>query len=186
MIPVISGLRDQELEKRINADFENKALSFKDGIERAAAQFYADARENGWDVPGPCSAQTSYTVPYNKDGLLSVCVTYYGFSGGAHGNTRVETLNLDTRTGKTLLLKDFFKPGEDYQALVAGEIRKQIAARPQDFFEDAAERLKAIPEDQPFYIEDGAVIVYFGQYEIAPYVTGIPEFRIPVSVRAAL
>ncbi|MDI6711041.1 MAG: RsiV family protein [Thermoanaerobacterales bacterium] len=89
--------------------------------------------------------------------------------------------NLDTRTGKTLLLKDFFKPGEDYQSLVAGEIRKQISARPQDFYEDAADRVKTIREDQPFYIKEGAVVVYFGQYEIAPYATGMPEFEIPVS-----
>jgi len=180
-IPVLSGLPDKELEKRINADLENKALNFKSEIEKAAAEYYADAREHGWEVPGPCVVHTSYTVPYNKDGYLSLCVTYYGFSGGAHGNTHMETLNLDTRTGKTLLLKDFFEPGEDWQSLVAEEIRRQIAERPQEFFDDAADRVKTIPEDQPFYIKDGAVVVYFGQYEIAPYATGMPEFEIPVS-----
>ena len=40
---------------------------------------------------------------------------------------------------------------------------------------------KTIDDNQPFYLTDGGLVVYFGQYEIAPYYVGIPEFKIPFS-----
>ena len=39
---------------------------------------------------------------------------------------------------------------------------------------------KGISENQGFYISSGNIVIYFQVYEIAPYVTGIPEFYIPV------
>jgi hypothetical protein len=39
-----------------------------------------------------------------------------------------------------------------------------------------------ITDEQPFYIGDGQIVVYFAQYEIAPYAAGMSEFAIPVSV----
>ncbi|MFA7078597.1 MAG: RsiV family protein [Syntrophomonas sp.] len=36
-------------------------------------------------------------------------------------------------------------------------------------------------ENQSYYIQNGVLVVYFSQYEIAPYAAGIPEFKIPLS-----
>jgi hypothetical protein len=37
-------------------------------------------------------------------------------------------------------------------------------------------RIKA---DQPFFISDGELNIYFEPYEIAPYAAGFPTFAIP-------
>ena len=37
-----------------------------------------------------------------------------------------------------------------------------------------------IDKQQSFYIKDGHLVVYFGLYEIAPYVAGIQEFKLPL------
>ncbi|TET09608.1 MAG: DUF3298 domain-containing protein [Candidatus Atribacteria bacterium] len=34
-------------------------------------------------------------------------------------------------------------------------------------------------EEQPFYLIEDGIVVYFGLYEIAPYASGIRYFKIP-------
>jgi len=41
---------------------------------------------------------------------------------------------------------------------------------------------QGIGEDQDYYLQDGALVVVFQQYEIAPYAAGIPEFKIPLNL----
>ncbi|MFR3751201.1 MAG: RsiV family protein [Enterocloster sp.] len=31
-----------------------------------------------------------------------------------------------------------------------------------------------------FFLRPGYIVIYYQQYEIAPYATGIPEFSIPI------
>lgn len=180
-VPVLTGLKDKDVEERINRDLEKKILDFKDGVGQDAQEYAAEMKKNGFEAH-PCEAYVSYDVRYNQDDLLSLSLTYYQYTGGAHGMTEMETLNINTGTGEKLALKDFFKPGDDYQNIILEGVHKQMAADPDVYFPDAAEKLTAIPADQPFYIEDGHVVVYFGLYELAPYSSGIPEFKVPVSV----
>ncbi len=180
-VPVLSGLPDRSLQERINQDFEKKALDFQNESLEPLAEYREEMEENGLD-PNPFVVHTTFTVPFNQRGLLSINTTYYSYQGGAHGYTSMETLNLDINTGKILRLEDFFEPGEDYQRIILEEIHRQIEASPENFFEDARETLSTIPQDQPFYIGDGYIVVYFDLYYLAPYAYGMPEFKIPVAV----
>ena len=38
---------------------------------------------------------------------------------------------------------------------------------------------KGVNENQAYYLNRDGIIVYFQQYEIAPYSSGIREFKIP-------
>jgi hypothetical protein len=40
---------------------------------------------------------------------------------------------------------------------------------------------KGIKVDQPFYVKEDELYIYFNPYEIAPYVAGFPTFKIPFS-----
>lgn len=176
-IPVIQGMEDTALQQSINNDFEQKAMDFKKAIEDALAE--AQKEPIGGDYPAPTYyAGVNYNVPYNNYGLLSINVQYDSYTGGAHGMYHWETLNFDVNTGRFLQLKDLFIPGEDYQSLVLSEIHRQIELEPEIYFPDAVENLNYLPEDQPFYMTDGYVVVYFGLYEIAPYAAGIREFKV--------
>jgi len=92
------------------------------------------------------------------------------------------THNINLETGSELILKDMFKEGSNYKDIIKSQIVNQIKSTPDTYFEDAVEVINEFKDEQPFYIQDGNIVVYYGQYEIAPYASGIREFKIPVDM----
>jgi hypothetical protein len=90
-------------------------------------------------------------------------------------------LTIDLETGRELKLQDFFSQSEDYKKVIVAEIKRQVETEPDLFFPDAVDTAREILEqgEARFYLEYGNLVVYFGEYDIAPYVAGIIEFRIP-------
>lgn len=178
--PVITGLSDPDRAAELNQAIAAAAVGFREGLESEAAAWARKAAAGGVEFR-PYAADITYDVPYNQDGLLSIRINYGSYTGGAHGSTVRETLNLDTVTGEKLHLRDFFAAGSDYLTLVRKEIERQITAAPDDYFPDAAASPE-VPEDR-FYLTDGAVVVYYDEYALAPYAAGMPEFTIPAQRR---
>lgn len=178
--PVLGGLADPDRAATINHFIAAAALAFKDNLEQEAQAWADRAATDGFGFL-PYSAAVTYDVPYNRDDLLSIRINYESYTGGAHGATTRKTLNLDTVTGAELHLGDFFHPESDYLTHIREEIINRINAAPDDYFPDAAAGL-TVPADQ-FYLTDGAVVVYFAEYAIAPYAAGMPEFSIPAERR---
>lgn len=79
------------------------------------------------------------------------------------------------------MLKDIFENGFDYKSEINRIIDRQIAADPQNYFSGENMGFTSIDETQRFYIQDDQLVIYFNQYEIAPYAAGIPEFTIPLA-----
>lgn len=181
MIPVVSGIKDQAVQEKINRDFEDKIIAFKDEIESSAKEYFEIANQENLEFH-PYFAHVTYELPYNKDGIFSLNTTYSSYTGGAHGIAVRTSLNLDAESGKTLELKDFFKPDEDYQQRILETIRKQVEENKDYYFEDALDNLQFLSENQQFYLKQDKLVIYFGLYEIAPYAAGMPEFEIPISV----
>ncbi len=170
-IPVVSGIEDEELQARINAELNNAAMKDKEEITRlarVAEKLPGTTYELHWD----------YRVTFNKNGFLSLVTTSYQFTGGAHGLTVQESYNYDLKKGEKMSLADVFQPGVDYEKVINEEIKKQMASQPDRFPEDWG-GFQGIAENQPYYLKEGSLVVYFGLYEIAPYASGIPEFDIP-------
>lgn len=173
-IPVVSGLKDKKVQDKINSDLEKTVMDYKTKVEDEA-EF---ARKEGY-FNNRFAAHSDYKLHYNKDNLLSITLTCYIYTGGAHGMTYMHNFNIDTKTGENVTLKDFFSPNENYVEVINKAVRDKIAANPNNYFEDIVKRFKGILPDQPFYIENDNVVVYFGLYELAPYAAGIQEFKVP-------
>ena len=73
--------------------------------------------------PGPEAGKNSFETNYNillaNDDLISVEMTEYSDSGGAHPNTGFWSLTYDLSANKELNLNDLFKPGSDYETAIA-------------------------------------------------------------------
>jgi len=123
-----------------------------------------------------------YEVHTLNNELISATTLTYQYTGGAHGLSVKTPYNFDLTTGKEINLSDLFEEKNTYKKLINQEIQKQIKEDPDKFFPDEVEVFSGISENQPFYINDGKLIIYFGQYDIAPYSSGIIEFEIPSSV----
>lgn len=180
-IPQVIGLANQQFQSTFNATAEYSFIKLKDDMIAGAKEFAREVKEEGQPMRR-FSLFVTYKVTCNKKDILSFYTDTYTYVGGAHGLTERKAHNFNVDTGQDIRLKDLFKVDADYKAIINRQIRKEIARRPQDFFQGRWMKFESIEDDQPFYIENGNVVVYFTLYEIAPYSTGIPEFRIPISL----
>ncbi|SKA93011.1 Protein of unknown function [Caloramator quimbayensis] len=179
-IPVISELKDKNIEKKLNDKIEKYILSFKEEIEKMAEEDYKAHKETPEIPYNLHSAISQYTVKYNKNGILSIPTILYSYTGGAHGMTYKVSYNFNLNDGSEILLKDLFKENIDYKSLIINEIKKQMKEnKDMMYFDDAFNTVSKLEDNHPFYIEDDGIVVYYGLYEIAPYAAGIQEFKIP-------
>ncbi|MGI6452361.1 MAG: PdaC/SigV domain-containing protein [Syntrophomonadaceae bacterium] len=177
-IPVISGMADKEIQNRLNQIMENDAL------ERQAAMIAEAEAASDFILTEPYHTfelVSRFYQYYITDDILSLYVDYYSFTGGAHGMTERKAYNFDLNTGEELELSDFFAPGSNYQEIINKIVQAEIDRNPGIYFEGEW-GFKGIKEDQGFYLENGHLIVFFLQYEIAPYAAGIRTFAVPVAL----
>lgn len=178
-IPTIIGLPDPVVQDGWNTSTTQEISQFIQEIEELGKE----ALEESVGQPWSFLTYEAHTVVDTKlaEGYgLSVTVLYYQYTGGAHGISfrKSTTFNLDS--GKVLGLEDFFLEGYDYVAAINEFITEAIQANPEYYFSNDW-GFKTIGNDQPFYVDSEDLVIYFGLYEIAPYASGFPEFRIPFS-----
>ena len=181
-IPVIQGLEDKQVEEKINQTIQEDILNFKYRIQTESEEYLQSAKKEGEEIRKyKYIASTYYIVHYQKDNILSLSVFYYCYTLGAHGCTVQEAYNLNLTNGERISLSDILKEKKDYEEIINQEIKRQIRQNPQAFFEDGA-AFQSISPEQPFYLIEDGIVVYFGLYEIAPYSSGIRYFKIPFSL----
>lgn len=129
------------------------------------------------------NAQQSYTGDFLlsifQKHLLVLELNGYEFPfGAAHGMPTKVYAHIDVQDGTFYQLQDLFIKGSDYVKILSDIIKQQIEAESQYsyVFPDA---YKGIQADQPFYVTDKALYIYFKPYEIAPFAAGFPTFVIP-------
>jgi hypothetical protein len=176
-IPVISGMSDQGIQKQLNQLLE------QDALERKAAMIAQAEEDSDFILSEPYHSYelvSRFYQYYLSNDVLSLYVDYYSYTGGAHGMTERIAYNFDLKNGEELGLSDLFAPESDYQEMINEIVQAEIDRNPQIYFEGEW-GFKGIKEDQGFYLENGNLIVYFLQYEIAPYAAGIRTFAIPMA-----
>ncbi|RDY25738.1 DUF3298/DUF4163 domain-containing protein [Romboutsia weinsteinii] len=168
--------------EEINKNISTYIMNFKNRIQNEAKQYKNDyiniySKSDKDYVKYQYEAYSNYNVTYNKNNLISIPITTYEFTGGAHGMTYLKSFNYDLKTGEELKLSDIFKEEVDYKKITNAFIKNEISKTPGNYF-DGEEGFKGISDNQNFYLEDDGVVVYFSLYEIAPYSSGIPKFKL--------
>jgi len=175
-IPVIEGMENSELMAQLNQEFEKKALDFKKESERITKEVAEESKEQGWPLRTG-SVYIEYEAQINDNRTMSISVIYYQYTGGAHGNSNKETVNLDLVNEKELSLRDLFDGSEDYKEILTKEILKQMNNDKDNLFPETLKDFKA-SDDLKFYLTDEGIVFYFNPYEVAPYASGIVEYKI--------
>lgn len=178
-IPTFHGIKNSKVQTQINNSIENDIMEFKKQLEESSEEYGMEAEKAGKAFK-PYIISNNYNVTYNKNNILSVSILYHEYINGRHSYIR-STYNYDLVTGKSLGLKDLFKPESHYKDLINEEIRNQLILNKSLYPPGAAQKFKGIAEDQPFYLENGNIVLFFGFNEIAPTVSEIPIIRIPFS-----
>ncbi len=104
------------------------------------------------------------------------------FQGGAHGNTKRESQNWNLQNGKQIPLKDLFPNNPYFMIDILKEINCQIATQLEsgenDYFDNYCQLVLENFNPHNFYLTPKGITLFFNQYEIAPYSSGIPTFLI--------
>jgi len=181
ILPVLTSENNAELLNEINNLIKEDALSLKEEISKMSKSDFENTKNDNINFR-KYELLIDYEVHTLNNELISATTLTYQYTGGAHGLSVKTPYNFDLTTGKEINLSDLFEEKNTYKKLINQEIQKQIKEDPDKFFPDEVEVFSGISENQPFYINDGKLIIYFGQYDIAPYSSGIIEFEIPSSV----
>lgn len=127
-------------------------------------------------------AMMVHTITYNQNCTVSLYVDNYQFTGGAHGNTIRSSDTWDLKNAQRQPLPRFLAPPVPYPAFVLESINAQIAAQLAEgtgmYFDDYQKNVAQNFNPRSFFLNAHGVVVYFQQYQIAPYASGIPEFTL--------
>ena len=128
----------------------------------------------------PYEAEMSYEVKENDFGITSIVVKRYTYTGGAHGNTTLETYNLLDKDLKLINFESFFNDNaQSYfemkinDAIENKERVKNIIGEEVIFFENPEVNIK----NAVIYFEGDSVKFVFPLYDLAPYSSGMPVFK---------
>lgn len=161
--PKVQGIGDKGLEDEINNRI--KILSEVEPIEENVQLEY--------------NYLGDFKIEFFNKNLLELELDGYNFHfGAAHGMPSKIYTKIDLTTGEFYELKDLFKEDSDYVKVLSDIIRGQIKNNPEYsyIFPDSYNGIK---EDQPFYVSQDTLYIYFYPYGIAPYAAGFPTFKIP-------
>ncbi|WP_226000418.1 PdaC/SigV domain-containing protein [Paenibacillus sp. BJ-4] len=165
--PQISGSQlGPEAQQAINSVLKKHA----EGVLAAGKKMMAEGEAT---TERPYEFGNDFAIAYNKDGILSVIMQDYSYTGGAHGMTARKGCTFSLADGKLLQLSDVLKANPQYKQFLNNDLKKKNDALQAG---EGFGKFKELAADQNFYVTNSGVTVVFDLYDYAPYAYGIPEF----------
>lgn len=128
-----------------------------------------------------------YKITYNTGCITSLYTDTYTYMGGAHGETKRSSDTWDFNTGSKLHLSDVYPltPASlnKLQVSIGQQIAERLKTNPGSYFDDYQSLLRNTFDVNNYYVRPGGGVIYYQQYDIAPYSTGLPEFHFPAAFR---
>lgn len=143
--------------------------------------------------------RVGYEVKQASERTITVIFDTYVYPArAAHGTTRVNTMSFDLRTKDMMFLDDYFRdPGKAVEIMAANALpllNENLKKTMPDKFPDGLDaddgswfKSGMEPEKDNFsniVIEPDGVRVIFAQYQVLPYVFGLPEAFYPLETLA--
>jgi len=176
--PQFYRMSNSTVQQDINDKMIDLALAAeKEGLKNAYDLMWIMIE--GYDgSPNKAETYYDYHIKYNQNNLLSIVLTDYQYAGGAHGLTVQSSYNYDLASGQDLKLSDLMKSNSGYIAYINSVIRDEIDNRTTEGELVELTPFKTITGDQPYYLSNDGIVIYFQEYEYFPYAAGIQEFTI--------
>ncbi|MEO3944919.1 stalk domain-containing protein [Gorillibacterium sp. CAU 1737] len=168
--PRIGQMPDEAVQDKISIFLENE-------VKKLAAEARKQLAESEPGFSGKNSYTLNYFITNNQNGKLSLYLSDYLYLGGAHGSPARHAYTFDLKTGDVLTLKQAALNNPNYKTIINKEVKKLLPER----YGYLLAPFESIADDQPFYLQNDAIVVYFEPYEYTPYAAGFPEFTFPLS-----
>lgn len=161
--PKIQGVEDKELQQGINDKLKELAL-----VKPVDANTQLEFSYVG-----------DFSVEFFRKNLLVLELNGYEYYfGAAHGMPNKVYVHINLSNGDIYELKDLFKTDSNYLQVISDIVGKQIKDMGENFY-IFPDTYKGIRENQPFYVDENNLYIYFTPYEIAAFAAGFPTFKIP-------
>lgn len=187
-MPVVAVEGAEEIAAKINADIEAyyaTASSGDDDTTEWAKSDYEDSKadENGgWFPSYGYSESLTASVTRADDKVLSLELTSYSYTGGAHGNYGSIGKNYDLRTGGVIGLEALSEDYAAFHATALDYIVNQAAspAYKDRLFEPSKNDLDSALFEQGTWVFTQSGLSFMSDpYVLGPYASGEIYFRIP-------
>jgi len=167
--PVFFDINNFAVEKFINETIYNDIHSFL----RETYQMSLDTKRIAKETDSTLRKSNIFIAfkVFNFKNYLSIVIDYSRYTGGAHGITTRKAYNFDFQNGIQLKLSDLIS--NNTRKKIIEKINKVIENNKQRYFDKKIEYLS----QEQFYLSKEGLIIFFQQYEIAPFASGIPEFK---------
>ena len=191
--PVFSSRNPRVRVDKLNRYYENAAAAFVRYVRQtlwpAAIADYRNSVANGYPIH-EYEAVRDYALTENEDCLVSLYTDQYEYTGGAHGSTIRTAQTWLLPQAEKLNLCNLFPFDSTYLArvklAVIDQIEAQIASGNDSYFDNYRELVLQTFNACQFYLTPEGLIIYFQQYDIAPYSSGIPTFCLPYQMIGAV
>lgn len=166
----IKKFNDYNLKMALQTQQKAENELYKEAIE-----LYKYNKENGYPQM-MYELYREYQITLNQENAVSMYIDEYIFSGGAHGTTTRTSQTWNLMLGKMVELYELY-PNEPYFLLdILRKINREISENIEIYFADPYPLVVEYFNPESYYIDNGKVVIYFQQYDIAPYSSGIIEF----------
>lgn len=197
--PFIDQLLDQQIldqlskmldvvEADASAASTAKTTEQKTGLD-AQAQAYANAFVKIDDELKALSSSHQISLMVKpkilqpKGKLATVVLNSSSYLGGAHGSTSQRYYNFDLANQKQIQLHDLLLPKQKatldklaHEAFKAWIVDSKLATDPKEY-----EQAWPFQVTDNFLLGEQGLILQYGEYDIGPYVVGLPRLVIPFS-----
>lgn len=176
----------ETLASKLNSFYRTKAVMYERSnimnLYQMAMVEYEYSVANNYPIH-EFEAYVDYSISYNENCYLSIYFDQYEYAGGAHGLTVRYSDTWNLPQSKRIELMDMFPHRTNYKEYIAWTINKQIEQQIAEgnsmFFENYEQLVNENFKMNNFYLNPEGVVIYFQQYDIAPYAAGIQTFVIP-------
>lgn len=181
---------NQQAAEKINRYYEQQARTLEEYCRNKL--FHDAVSELEFDEKNHFPAITyevlvEYAVTFNQRCITSLFTDQYMFTGGAHGTTIRRGDTWDFQNGSRIPVSAFYPPGADFRScilkVVNAQIRERLKKMPGTYFDDYEKLTDENWNARDFYVTPDGLVVFFQQYEVAPYSTGMPRFFLPFEKR---
>lgn len=187
--PLINIPHNKSAEDNINNMITMQIREYYNYVSRTlynnAIEYYHDSQTNNFPFHVN-EAIMEYNITYNDNCFLSLYKDKYEFTGGAHGSTIRSSDTWETCQGTYIPMYCYFYRGTNYMNLLVNEITKQaeqnLNQNPGIYFEDYKNLIIENFNPESYFLTPYGMNIYYQQYDIAPYSTGIVEFTIPYEI----
>lgn len=182
-----------------DANAEAKKLTeegFKENLEMAK-QHQEEMPEMAYSI------ENSVQMKRADDTVFSYTRTDYSFFGGAHPNTYITGYQFDSQTGEALTLQDVTADYDGVYEYVTDTLNRYSDEDGFTFFDGyedtvktmfygaeedskASETENALLSSVNWFMTESGIVVFFNQYDLAPYAMGQITVEIPFSAENGL